>query len=83
MPHLHFSPFQFATAEQMAEPPKQVKAERLLMKKSREESERKTRDMGSTIPCSMAHLVSSLPNAFVSPNSPDSMRIAKAVFGTE
>ena len=83
MPHLHFSPFQFANAEQLAESPKQVKAERAFAKKRIAERERKTHDMGSTMPCHDAQLISGSPNAFISPNSPDAMRQAKAVFGME
>ena len=81
MPHLHFSPFQFASAEQVAESPMQVRAERKHVAKSNAEMKRKTQDMGCTMPVAEAHVVSSSPNAFVSPNGPDVMRSAKSVFG--
>ena len=43
--------------------------------------DKKTKDMGCTFSRSDALLVSSLPNAFISPNGPDVMRSAKAIFG--
>ena len=79
--HMHYSPYQFATAEQMAEPKKQVVAERKEWKKMTEEQNRKTRNLGSTMPVSVAHVVSSRPQAFISPNPPDVMRSSKSVFG--
>ena len=79
--HLHYSPFQFATAEQVAEPKKQVVKEKKYMVKSHNERKTATRNLGSTMTCVEAHEVSSLPNAFISPNLPDVMRQSKSVFG--
>ena len=81
MTHLHFSPFQFATDAQLAEPKKQVVKERKHLLSALQERKAKTHDLGSTMSCSEAHEVSSLPNAFISPNLPDVMRQSKAVFG--
>jgi hypothetical protein len=79
--HLHYSPFQFATAEQVAEPKKQVVKEKKYMVKVHNERKTATRNLGSTMTCVEAHEVSSLPNAFISPNLPDVMRQSKSVFG--
>ena len=80
--HLHYSPFQFATAEQVAEPKKQVVKEKKYLVKVNAERKTATRNLGSTMTCTEAHEVSSLPNAFISPNLPDVMRQSKSVFGS-
>lgn len=79
--HLHYSPYQFATAEQIAEPKKQVVKEKKYAVKSYAERKMATRNLGSTMSRVEAHEVSSLPNAFISPNLPDVMRQSKSVFG--
>jgi hypothetical protein len=79
--HLHYSPFQLSTPEQMAEPKKQVMKEKKHYMAACEERKRATHDLGATMPLSVAHEACSLPNAFISPNLPDVMRQAKAVFG--
>jgi len=79
--HLHYSPYQFATSEQVAEPKKQVVKEKKYLMKSYTERKTMTRNLGATMSCAEAHEVSSLPNAFISPNLPDVMRQTKAVFG--
>ena len=79
--HLHYSPYQFSTAEQVAEPKKQVVKEKKYLMKSIAERKTATRNLGCTMTCVEAHEVSSLPNAFISPNLPDVMRQSKAVFG--
>ena len=79
--HLHYSPYQFATAEQVAEPKKQVVKEKKYLVKSIAERKTDTRNLGATMSCAEAHEISSLPNAFISPNLPDVMRQTKAVFG--
>ena len=81
MPHLHFSPFQFATAQQLAVPQKQVVKERKYLAHCNSERKMATRDLGCCMSVAHAHEVSSLPNAFISPNLPDVMRQSKAVFG--
>ena len=80
--HLHYSPFQFATAEQVAEPKKQVVKEKKYLQQSVAERKNKTKDLGCTMPSMVAKEVSSLPNAFISPNNPDVMRQSKSVFGS-
>jgi hypothetical protein len=83
MPHVHthYSPFQFATGAQLAEPKKQVVKEKKYLMKAHAERKTATRNLGATMSCAEAHEVSSLPNAFISPNLPDVMRQTKAVFG--
>lgn len=82
MVHLHYSAFQFATPEQLAEPKKQVVKEKMYMVKAHTERKAATRDLGSTMTCEEAHQASSMPNAFISPNKPDVMRQSKSVFGS-
>jgi hypothetical protein len=81
MPHLHYSPFQFATGAQLAEPKKQVVKEKKYMVKAHTERKTATRNLGCTMSREEAHQASSLPNAFISPNLPDVMRQSKSVFG--
>jgi len=80
--HLHFSPFQFATVEQVAEPKKQVVKEKKYLQQVAVERKNKTKDLGCTMPRMVAKEISSLPNAFISPNKPDVMRQSKSVFGS-
>ena len=79
--HLHYSPFQFATGEQLAEPKKQVVKEKKYMVKTSSDRKTATRNLGCTMTCMEAHEASSMPNAFISPNLPDVMRQSKSVFG--
>jgi len=79
--HQHYSPFQFSTPEQMAEPKKKVVKEKKHYMAACAERKRATHDLKSTMPLAVAHEVCDLPNAFISPNQPDVMRQAKAVFG--
>jgi len=81
LPHAHYSPFQFSTGKQMAAEHRKVVKEKKHVKAAHNESKRKTHDMGSTMSIAVAHDICSLPNAFISPNQPDVMRQAKAVFG--
>ena len=81
MVHLHYSPFQFATGAQLAEPKKQVVKEKKYLVKAREDRKTATRNLGATMTREEAHQVSSMPNAFISPNLPDVMRQSKSVFG--
>jgi len=81
MTHLHYSPFQFATGAQLAEPKKQVVKEKKYLVNAHAARKTATRDLKSTMTCTEAHEVSSLPNAFISPNLPDVMRQSKSVFG--
>lgn len=79
--HSHYSPFQFSSATQMAQEHSKVIKEKKHYKAAHLEAKRRTHDMRSTMPLVIAHDTCSLPNAFISPNQPDVMRQAKAVFG--
>lgn len=78
--HLHYSPFQFSTAEQTTLPKKEVVKEKKLMVSLKDERKKKTHDLGCTMPLATAHSVSDLPNAYISPNSVSNMKDIKAVF---
>jgi hypothetical protein len=81
MVHLHYSPFQFATANQVSEDhvgvKKILKTNARLTKKDRT----KAKLIPTTMPCSEAHEIIGTPNAFISPNSIDGMRMIHSVFG--
>ena len=79
--HQHYSPFQFRTPKQMAEPHKKVVKEKKQYLAFCAEQKRRGHSLGTTMPLAVAHEVCDLPNAFISPNQPDVMRQAKAVFG--
>lgn len=79
--HQHYSPFQFETATSMAVEHKKEVKEKKFVKSAHLEHKRLTHNLGCTMPVSTAHEVTSLPQAFISPNLPDVMRQAKAVFG--
>ena len=64
--HLHFSPFQFSTAEQVSESDVSVKKIVATLKKLTKSD--KTHDMGSTMSCADAAMIPGTPNAFISPN---------------
>ena len=72
--HLHYSPFQAATALEVVTSdisvPKIVKTLKRLVKKDTS----KTHNMGSTMSCSEAEMIPGSPTAFISPNKIDSMR---------
>jgi len=77
MPHMHYSPFQFATEVQASENMVNVKKVVSTLK-------RKT--AGDKITPKLmtreeAHSIPGTPNAFISPNSVDVMRNIKSVFG--
>ena len=78
MVHLHYSPFQFATGVQVSESVKKIlKTNARLTKKDKT----KAKLIPTTMPCSEAHDIIGSPNAFISPNSVDGMRMVKGVFG--
>jgi len=79
--HQHYSPYQFSTARQMAEPHKKVVKEKKHYLAHLAEQKRRGHSLGTTLPLAVAHEACDLPNAFISPNLPDVMRQAKAVFG--
>jgi hypothetical protein len=68
--HLHFSPFQFATAVQVSDydvsAKKVVATLKKLTRKDTAESHRL--GMGSVMSCSEADMIPGSPNAFISPN---------------
>lgn len=83
MPHLHYSPFQFATAEQVSEHDVSAKKAVKTLKKITAKDTAKAKQIPTTMPRAEAHevIANVSPNAFISPNPPDVMRMAKAVFG--
>jgi len=78
--HMHYSPFQFSTAEQTILPKKEVIKEKKLMVSLKADRKKKTHDLGCTMPLAVAHSVSDLPNAYISPNGVSEMKDIKAVF---
>jgi hypothetical protein len=64
--HLHYSPFQFATAEEVSTNDVSVKKVVATLKKLT--SKDKTRDLHSTMSCADAAMIPGSPNAFISPN---------------
>lgn len=75
--HLHYSPFQFATAEQAAT--HDVNANKVIKTLKRKTAGDKL--MPKLMTREEAHSIPGTPTAFISPNSPDVMRTAKSVFG--
>jgi hypothetical protein len=78
--HMHYSPFQFSTAEQTILPKKEVIKEKKLMVSLKADRKKKTHDLGCTMPLTVAHSISDLPNAYISPNGVAQMKDIKAVF---
>ena len=78
--HMHYSPYQFSTEEQTILPKKEVVKEKKLVVSFKAEIKKKTHDLGCTMPIAVAHEVSSLPNAYISPNGVSEMKDIKAVF---
>jgi hypothetical protein len=83
MGHLHYSPYQWATAVQASEG--DVSAKRILAvnKKLTRKDKIKTDHLKSTLTRAEAHEIcyNRSPNAFISPNSVGGMRDIKSVFG--
>jgi hypothetical protein len=78
MPHLHYSPFQFATSEQVSDDAvmpakKQIAKMRRMTAKDKITPKLLSRDE--------AHMITGTPQAFTSPNAVDVMRTIKSVFG--
>ena len=78
--HMHYSPFQFSTDEQTILPKKEVVKEKKLMVNLKAARKAKTHDLGCTIPLATAHSLTSLPNAYISPNGMSEMKDINAVF---
>lgn len=77
MPHMHYSPFQWATADQAAENDVNVKKVIKTLKRKTAGDKIATKLMSRE----EAHTIPGTPTAFISPNSVDVMRTAKSVFG--
>lgn len=77
MPHMHYSPFQFATTEQAAENDVNVKKVVSTLKRKTA----KDKITPKLMTREEAHSIPGTPTAFISPNSVDVMRSIKSVFG--
>ena len=77
MVHMHYSPFQFATSEQVAEGDVGVKKVVAKLKKMTARDKLTPKLMS----CEEARSIPGTPTAFISPNSVDVMRTAHSVFG--
>lgn len=77
MPHMHYSPFQFATTEQAAE--NDVNVKKVISTLKRKTAKDKITPKLMTR--EEAHSIPGTPTAFISPNSVDAMRSIKSVFG--
>jgi hypothetical protein len=72
--HLHYSPFQFATVEEVSTDDVNVGKVLKTLKTLTKKDTRKTHDMGSTMPCAEAERIPGTPTAFISPNLPGTMK---------
>jgi hypothetical protein len=77
MVHTHYSPFQFATSEQVAEHKVGVKKMASKLKKMTARDKLTPKLMT----CDEAKSIPGTPTAFISPNPVDVMRTAHSVFG--
>jgi hypothetical protein len=77
MVHTHYSPFQFATSEQVAEHKVGVKKMASKLKKMTARDKLTPKLMS----CDEAKSIPGTPTAFISPNPVDVMRTAHSVFG--
>jgi len=77
MPHLHYSPFQFATTEQASE--NKVETKKVVSTLRRKTAGDKI--VPKLMTREEAHSIPGTPTAFISPNSLDVMRTVKSVFG--
>lgn len=77
MPHMHYSPFQFATSVQAAE--NDVNVKKVISTLKRKTAKDKITPKLMTR--EEAHSIPGTPTAFISPNSVDAMRSIKSVFG--
>ena len=77
MPHLHYSPFQFATDVQASEHDVGVKKMASKLKKMTARDKLTPKLMS----CDEAKSIPGTPTAFISPNPVDVMRTAHSVFG--
>ena len=77
MPHLHYSPFQFATEVQASENDVNVKKVVSTLKRKTAKDKITPHLMSRE----EAHSIPGTPTAFISPNTVDVMRTVKSVFG--
>jgi len=76
--HLHYSPFQFATAEEVSTGDVSVMKVEKVLKALTKKDTSKTHDMHSTMSCADASRIPGTPNAFISPNPVGAMKDLKA-----
>ena len=66
--HLHYSPFQFATDEQVSEYDVSAKKVVSTLKKMTSKDAKAARNLDCTMSCADAAMIPGSPNAFISPN---------------
>jgi len=83
MVHHHYSPYQFATSEQVSEGDVDALRIKRIQTKLTAKDTAKARAIPTTMTREQAHaaIFARSPNAFISPNSIDGMRQIKSVFG--
>jgi hypothetical protein len=81
MIHMHYSPYQFATDVQASEDDVSVKKVLKKLGKLTKKDAAKAKLIPATMTCDEAHMIPGTPTAFISPNSPDAMRMIRSVFG--
>jgi hypothetical protein len=74
MPHLHYSPFQFATVEQVSDTNVSAKKIVQTLNKITRKDAKAVRNLDSTMLCSEAAMISGSPTAFISPNPIGTMK---------
>jgi hypothetical protein len=82
MTHMHYSPFQFATSLQASEGDVCDKKVMKKLGKMTKKDSSKAKLIPTTMSCKDAHMIPGTPNAFISPNPPDAMRMIRSVFGS-
>tara|TARA_R110000868_G_scaffold11188_1_gene54696 strand:- start:66 stop:407 length:342 start_codon:yes stop_codon:yes gene_type:complete len=75
--HLHYSPFQFATAVEVSEGDVNAHKVVSVLKSLTKKDTSKTHNMGSTMSCEDASRIPGSPNAFISPNPVGAMKDIK------
>jgi len=75
--HLHYSPFQFATAVQVSD--YDISAKKIVSTNNKLTSKdtKKVHNLDSTMSCSDASMITGSPNAFISPNPVGTMKDMK------
>ena len=79
MVHHHYNPFQFAVGVKPAEDDCNVHGVLKVNKRLTKRDAHKAKLIPTTMTRAEAHMITGSPNAFISPNPPDVMRMAKAV----